>query len=99
MDKKQIHDIVIEKVNELNDTLPEDQKFTVNDNTVLFGSGSAIDSLSLVSLIVDLEMLFASEHGQEISLTDDNAMTRKICPFSSVNNLVDYIFELTGKTS
>jgi acyl carrier protein len=97
MDKKQIHSIVINKVNELNDTLPHEQKFVVSDNTVLFGSGSAIDSLSLVSLIVDLEGEFASEHGHDISLTDDNAMTRKISPFSSITNLVDYIFELTSK--
>jgi acyl carrier protein len=97
MDKKQIHNIVINKVKELIDTLPEEQKFELSDNTVLFGSGSAIDSLSLVSLIVDLEGEFASEHGHDISLTDDNAMTRKISPFSSITNLVDYIFELTTK--
>jgi acyl carrier protein len=98
MDKKQIHNIVVNKVNELIDTLPEEQKFEVSDNTVLFGNGSAIDSLSLVSLIVDLEGEFSSEHGHDISLTDDNAMTRKISPFSSITNLVDYISELTTKS-
>lgn len=97
MDKNQIHSIVINKVRELNETLPAEQQFVVSDNTVLFGNGSAIDSLSLVSLIVDLEGEFSAEHGYDISLTDDNAMTRKISPFSSISNLVDYIVELTNK--
>lgn len=97
MNKSQIREIVLSKLNELNDTLPPEQKFEVNENTVLFGNGSAIDSLSLVSLIVDLEMVFSAEHQMDISLTDDRAMTRKQSPFSSINHLVDYIEEITSK--
>lgn len=97
MNKSQIREIVLDKLKELNDTLPAEQKFEVNENTVLFGNGSAIDSLSLVSLIVDLEMVFSGEHAMDISLTDDRAMTRKQSPFSSVNHLVDYIEEITRK--
>jgi acyl carrier protein len=98
MDKKIIHDIVMNQVTQLNETLPVDQQFVVNENTVLFGNGSAIDSLSLVSIIVDLETVFSSEHNQDISLTDDNAMTRSISPFSSISSLIDYIFELVNQT-
>ena len=95
MDKKTISDIVMNQVKELNETLPQEQQFSVNENTVLFGNGSAIDSLSLVSIIVDLESVF-SDHGHDISLTDDKAMTREVSPFSSISSLVDYIFELTN---
>ena len=97
MTKQEITKIVLNQVEQLNDTLPDTQKFTVNNDTILFGNGSSIDSLSLVSVIVDLEMLFSDEHGFDISLTDDRAMTREISPFDNVNSLVDYIFEILNE--
>ncbi len=94
MTKEEITKIVLNQVEQLNDTLPADQKFTVNKDTILFGSGSSIDSLSLVSIIVDLEMLFSNDHDQDISLTDDKAMARPQSPFTNITTLADYIFEL-----
>jgi acyl carrier protein len=94
MTKQEITAIVINQVEELNETFPDIQKIIVNENTVLFGNGSSIDSLSLVSIIVDLEMLFSTDHSQDISLTDDRAMAREKSPFTNITTLVDYIFEL-----
>ena len=94
MTKEEITKIVINQVEQLNDTLPDNQKFTVNNDTILFGNGSSIDSLSLVSIIVDLEMLFSSDYNYDISLTNDKAMARETSPFTNINTLVDYIFEL-----
>jgi acyl carrier protein len=97
MNKQEITAIVINQVEQINETFPDAQKITVNENTVLFGNGSSIDSLSLVSVIVDLEMLFSDEHGFDISLTDDRAMTKEISPFDSITSLVDYIFEVINE--
>jgi len=97
MERSEIFEIVFSQLNVLNDTLPEDQKFTVRNDTILFGRGSSIDSMSLVSVIVDLEDYFFDEKGLEISLTDDKAMTREISPFDNVNNLVDYLYEITNQ--
>jgi acyl carrier protein len=95
MERAKIYEIVIKQVQELNETLPENQQFSVNEDTILFGN-SNIDSLSLVSVIVDLESVFSAEYDKEISLTDDRAMTREINPFSSIRNLVDYIAEVVN---
>jgi acyl carrier protein len=97
MTKQKITQIIINQLELLNETFSETQKITVNENTVLFGNGSSIDSLSLVSVIVDLEVLFSDEHGFDISLTDDRAMTREISPFDSVTSLVDFIFEIINE--
>lgn len=94
MDKEQIFEIVISCVRSLVDTLPEKSKFAVDQNTVLFGKDSNIDSLSLVSVIVDLETIFSTDYNFDISLTDDRAMTRAISPYDNISNLVDYIDEL-----
>jgi acyl carrier protein len=94
MKKEELYKIVMKQLEDLSETLPEDQKFLVSRETILFGRGSSIDSMSLVSVIVDLEGFFFDEIGLEISLTDDNAMTREISPFDNVGNLVDYLDEL-----
>ena len=65
---QEITKIVINQVEQINETFPDAQKIQVNENTVLFGKGSSIDSLSLVSIIVDLESLFSEEKGFDISL-------------------------------
>jgi acyl carrier protein len=97
MEKQEIYEIVQNQLSTLNETLPDDQKFSVTQNTILFGKGSSIDSMSLVSVIVDLESYFFDEKGIEISLTDDKAMTREISPFDNVTNLVDYLNELINQ--
>jgi acyl carrier protein len=94
MEVEKVVKIVINQVEQLRDTLTEEQKFEVNKDTKLFGNNSNIDSLSLVSIIVDLEMLFSEEYGFDLSLTDDRAMTREISPFISITSLADYIVEI-----
>jgi acyl carrier protein len=94
MEKEKILDIVMKQVEELRDSFPENEKFDVTTRTILFGKDSRLDSLSLVTLIVELETLFTNEYGIEISLTDDNAMTRKISPFDSISTLSSYIDEM-----
>jgi acyl carrier protein len=97
MNRQEILDIVINQLEELNETLPESDRFDINEKTILFGSNSNIDSLSLVSVIVDLEGVLASDYDFDISLTDDRAMTREISPFDNVASLVDYIEEIVNE--
>lgn len=97
MNKSQIFQVVESQLNTLNNTLPDEQKFNVSYETMLFGRGSSIDSMSLVSVIVDLETYFLDEHNLEICITDDRAMTREISPFDNVKNLVDYLNELINE--
>jgi acyl carrier protein len=97
MNKEQfVEQQIIEILTEINESLPEDEQISVSPNTVLFGNGALIDSLSLVSLIVDLETKLSMDFDKEIVLTDDRAMTRKISPFENVQTLKEYILELVG---
>ena len=68
-----------------------------DDNLILFGAGATIDSLTLVSLIVDLESKISEEFSYDISLTDDRAMTREISPFDTFGSLKSYIAELVNE--
>ena len=59
----------------------------------LFGDGSNLDSLGLVTLLIDIEDSLA-DHGCHVSLMDEKAMSRKRSPFRSVESLAQYIADL-----
>lgn len=67
---------------------------SINYDTLLLSEGSAIDSITIVSIIVDLESEMSDAFQKEISLSDDHAMTRKISPYENVKNLIEYVLEL-----
>jgi acyl carrier protein len=67
---------------------------SINYDTLLLSGGSAIDSMTIVSIIVDLESELTEAFQKEISLSDDKAMLRKISPYDNVKNLIEYVIEL-----
>lgn len=78
----------------LNAELPEADQIAFSPETQLFGPGAALDSLGLVSLIVDVETGVSDAFGREVSLTDDTAMSQVVSPFASVESLSNYIVEM-----
>lgn len=94
--EQDVREIVFQALRVLNDELPEDQRVEISDETLLFGGESTIDSLSLVSVIVDVETE-VGDRFRPIALTDDRAMSREPSPFTSVGALVEYIVELLGE--
>ncbi|MGF1449638.1 MAG: hypothetical protein ACFB20_09505 [Opitutales bacterium] len=60
-------------------------------NTALFGGGSGLDSMGLVTLIADLEERLAEAFEQPVVLADERAMSRSRSPFRTVGALEDYI--------
>lgn len=96
---EQAEAIILAGLADLNEELSDDEQVAAGPRTVLFGPGAEIDSLSLVSLIVDVETALTTEHDLDVSLTDDRAMTREVSPFSDVPALKAYILELAAEQS
>ena len=96
-DRAEIEALVFEALETLNTELPSDQQVAINATTALFGADATLDSLSLVSVIVDVETGLTLRFEREISLTDDRAMAREVSPFTDVSALVDYILELLAE--
>ena len=99
LSKEQIEKIILDSLETINEERDEGEKMQFDSNSKLFGVGCPIDSLSLVSLIVDVETEVNSIVGNPISLMDDAAVMRKKSPFESVANLTEYIQELIGNES
>jgi acyl carrier protein len=66
----------------------------IDETTPLIGRESPLDSLGLVTLIVDLEQRLAEEHGLHLILADDRAMSQRNSPFRSVGSLTEYVCRL-----
>ena len=86
-----IKSIILHALKNLNEERGPDEQLTIDLNTRLFGADAMLDSLSLVSVIVDIENAVCEQSGHEISLADDRAMSQEISPFSDVNTLTAYI--------
>jgi acyl carrier protein len=93
----QVEEMILAALADVNDELGDDEKIDVSPTTALFGVDAQIDSLSLVSLIVDVETALNVDHDLPVSLTDDRAMTREVSPFSDVQALKEYILELAAE--
>jgi acyl carrier protein len=91
--------IVLGALESLNAELDEAAQVQISPTTTLFGADATLDSLSLVSVIVDVETALTLKWEAPISLTDDRAMSRDISPFDSVGTLTDYILELLQEIS
>lgn len=91
MDRKKILDLVLSAAHDINNERILEEQFEVAENTLLFGVGAKLDSLSLVSLIVDVESMVSELIGRDVSLTDDRAMSQAVSPFTSIATLTDYI--------
>lgn len=95
--KAAVIDIIYRALRNLNEELSEDKRVALATETKLFGPAASLDSLSLVSVIVDVESGIADELGREVSLTDDKAMSQPVSPFSDVNTLANYIVTQLAK--
>lgn len=95
--QESVLEIIFRALHNLNDEMDDDNKFEVSATTCLFGTDATLDSLSLVSVIVDVEADVSTALGRSISLTDDRAMSQTISPFDNVKTLTDYIMQVANE--
>jgi len=81
----------------LNNFIKENDIDLHNDidlNSRLLGSSSALDSMDLVTFIVEVEQFLDDNYGFQIQLATEKAMSRRSSPFVSIKSLSNYIIEL-----
>jgi acyl carrier protein len=70
------------------------QADSLDESTDLIGRRAVLDSLGLVTLVVNLEQILSQDHGIEITIADERAMSQERSPFRTVGALSDYISRL-----
>lgn len=75
----------------------EGEPVTPDENTRLIGRASVLDSMGLVTLIVEVEQRLEADYDLVVVLADDRAMSQTRSPFLSVGTLADYVMQLAGE--
>jgi acyl carrier protein len=101
LERSKISDMVISSLQDVlamnNGDSPAE--VTIGEDTHLIGRESVLDSMGLVTLIVELEQLLEEEYDVAVVLADERAMSQKNSPFRSVQTLTDYICRLIEEQS
>lgn len=82
---------IYEAIDETNEMLDEDHQIVKHLDTKLYGSGSHLDSIELVNLIVSMEQKIEEFYQKEITLADERIMQMNQNPFSTIARFVDYV--------
>ena len=98
MDKTEIQKIIFNAIEMVNNTREENEKIAVSIETELYGSNGNLDSMGLVSFLIDVEESL-QDRDIQISLSDDRAMSQLKSPFRNVQTLTDYIDTLIRETN
>lgn len=94
MNRSDIVGLIVKTVREVALTRADDGVGEVDDATPLFGADGLLDSLGLVSVVVDVEGEINDRLGLSISIADERAMSRSHSPFRTVGSLADYVVTL-----
>jgi hypothetical protein len=74
------------------------QEVILDKETVLLGTGSALDSVAFVTLVADLEERLNRETGQELSLVLNEIHEFNVnVPYLTAETLSKYMIKLTDK--
>ena len=90
--------IIKDAIIELNEELDYDHLRAPSDATVLFEGDDSLDSLSLVSLIVDIEARVGDNFEVDVVLASEKAMSMQNSPYRNVGSLTQFVIdELAGE--
>jgi len=88
-----IQQLIFEALKMLNCARNEEDKIPISPETPLFGNNGYLDSMELVSLLIDLEESFLSK-GVRLALSDERAMSEIYSPYRDIPSLSHFIFKL-----
>ena len=90
MSRPEIEAVVLSAIRAVNQSRTAEHRLAEDPGAALYGAGSPLDSLGLVSLLMEVEEGLRDQ-GVEVTLSDERAVSQKHSPFRSVPALVDYI--------
>jgi len=86
--------LIISSLRDLYEQNGIDADSNLSEDTYLIGRRAALDSLGLVTLIVDLEQKIEETFDIALTLANERAMSQKHSPFLTVGSLATYICTL-----
>jgi acyl carrier protein len=86
--------VVYAAVDELNSQLPKGAHIEKSPEAPLYGAGGKLESLDFVTFIMEVEERIKAEFGVDLTIADENLLSKEKSPFSNLRTLVEYLDEL-----
>jgi acyl carrier protein len=99
MSRDELIRMIIEVVKDYLESVDGGTSGPIGEKARLFGSGGLLDSLGLVTVVLDIEQRLDDELGVMVRIVDERAMSQKRSPFRYVGDLADYVLILLGEVS
>ncbi len=93
-DEDRIHKAVYAAVDELNQQLPDGVQVEKSLDAPLYGAAGKLESLDFVTLIMEVEEKINAEFGTDITIADENLLSKEKSPFSTLGTLTEYLQDL-----
>ena len=91
---ERISKAVFAAVDDLNEQLPAGVHVEKSLEAPLYGAAGKLESLDFVTLIMEVEEKINAEFGTDITIADDNLLSKEKSPFSTLGTLIEYLQEL-----
>lgn len=83
--------IVIASLREVLEQADEPVPDNLSEETVIVGNNAVLDSLGVVSLIVEIEGRLDIDYNIAVTLASDRAMSQRSSPFRTIGVMADYM--------
>jgi len=90
MDEEAARRLVYDAIDIVNQQLPTAKRLSKAPDTVIVGSGGALDSLGVVNFVIAVEDKVAEATGAAVQLLDEHILVEG-SPFHTVGSLARYI--------
>jgi hypothetical protein len=91
--KQDIVALLLEVIEEYNSYNSPKVDTTNGEHAAFFSPSSPLDSMGLVTIIVDTEAIMEDRFGKQLLLADEKAMSKKVSPFLTIGRFADFILE------
>jgi hypothetical protein len=89
--REEVVELIYTAIRRTNESRPTHDPMECSEGTIFYGSGGALDSLGLLSLILDVEEAVNARWGTSIVLGDERAVAQQRNPFRDVASLADHV--------
>jgi len=99
MDEQRLQAAIYRAIDNLNTQLLPGVSLEKSLEAPLYGPASKLESLDFVTFIMEVEEEVNDEFGTDVTIADENLLSKEKSPFSTVRTLRDYLADLLKNQS
>ena len=95
--KSEVTDVIYKVIDGINAHTRGKKKLEKSPDYQLYGEDGNLDSMDLVSFIVDAEQSISREFGVTLALANEKSLSQTNSPFRTLGTLIDYVVTLLNE--